>query len=128
MQSLGNNVKRVITKKPFRPLLIVHLIEQYRVNALITPPTQVAMLLQSPVLKLADLSSVRMWLFVGGFADESLRKGLQDHLLYGSIVVTYGMTELGPLAAATGAFERISSSSGKLSPNYKVKVGKLQRC
>lgn len=126
MQCLGNNVKRIITKRPYRPLLLVHLIEQFRVNVVITAPSHVALLLQSPYLKFADLSSVRVWIMGGGAANKLVRKGLQDHLLYGTIVMTYGMTEVGPLIASTGPFEKISDSSGKLSPNFKIKVWYLR--
>lgn len=67
---------------------MVHLIEKYKVNVLLTPPSQVAMLLQSPVLKLADLSSVRVYVIGGGFLADNLRSQLQDHLLYGTIIFT----------------------------------------
>lgn len=122
MQSISNNCKRIITKRPFRPLLMVHLIEQYKVNAVLSPPSQVAMMLHSPVLKLADLSSIRLWMFAGGAVEKSLRKAWQDHLLYGSIIVTYGMTELGGLAAITDVFPISNNSSGRLVPNLKIKI------
>lgn len=62
MFSFGNVCKRVITKRKFSPLLFVHLVEQYNVSITLTPPSYVAMLVQSPVLKLADLSSLRLYL------------------------------------------------------------------
>jgi acyl-coenzyme A synthetase/AMP-(fatty) acid ligase len=62
MYSLANVTKRVITKRKFSPLLFVHLIEKYKVNVVLTPPTQLAAFVQSPVLKLADLSTIRMYL------------------------------------------------------------------
>lgn len=122
MQSLSNNIKRVITMRPFRPLLMLRLIEQYRVNIMITPPSQVAMLLQSPWLKLADLSSLRVHLVGGGFLDESLRKTMQDHLLYGALLVSYGMTEMAGLVSFTLPFQAASNSVGKIVPNTKLKV------
>jgi 4-coumarate--CoA ligase len=122
MQSLSCNIKRVITKRPFRPLLMVHLIEQYKGSILITPPSQVAMMLQSPVLKLADLSSVRLQVVVGGFMDESMRKAMQEQLLYGALVVTYGMTEVASIISLTMPFQKFSNSSGRINPNFKMKV------
>lgn len=103
---------------------MLHLIEQYRVNALLTPPSQVAMLIQSPWIKLADLSSIRIHLIGGGFMDESLRKSMQDHLLYGALIVSYGMTELAGLIAFTQPFQSASNSVGKIVPNTKMKVRK----
>ncbi|CAG9797793.1 unnamed protein product [Chironomus riparius] len=122
MQCLANNVKRIITKRPYRPLLLIHLVEQFRVNVIVTAPSHVALLLQSPYLKFADFSSIRVWIMGGGAANTLIRKGLQDHILYGTIVMTYGMTEVGPIISSTGPFETISNSSGKLSPNFKVKI------
>lgn len=120
--SLANCCKRVITKRMFSPLLIVHLIERYKVNVVLTPPSQVARLVQSPVIKLADLSSVRLYIVAGGFIAQNLRTALQDHLLYGAVIVTYGMTEIGGLVASTAVFQKPSNSTGKISPNTKLKV------
>lgn len=125
MQSLSANIKRVITKRPFRPLLMLHLIEQYRVNVILSAPSHVAMLLKSPYIKLADLSSVRLYLVAGGFLDETLRKSLQDHLLYGALIVTYGMTEMAGLISLTQPFQIPSNSVGKIIPNMKLKVGEI---
>lgn len=122
LYSLANCCKRVITRRKFSPLLIVHLIERYKVNVLLTPPSQVAMLVQSPVIKLADLSTVRMYLVGGGFLAQNLRTTLQEHLLYGAMIFTYGMTEIGGIAAATILFQKQTNSSGKISPNTKLKV------
>lgn len=126
--SLGNVCKRVITKRPFSPLLFVHLIERYKVNAVLTPPSQVALLVRSPVLKLADLSTIRMYLVGGGYLSPSLRRTIQEHLLYGALIVTYGMTEIGGLISATMPLHPPSSSSGKVSPNTKVKVSEIKNC
>lgn len=120
--SLVNVLRRVVTKRKFSPLLMVHLIEKYSVNMVLTPPSQVAMLVQSPVLKLADLSSVRAYLVGGGALPETLRASLQDHLLYGAIVFTYAMTEVGEVISSTLPFQKASNSSGKITANKKLKV------
>lgn len=122
MYSLTNVTKRVITKRKFSPLLLVHLIERYKVNVVLTPPTQVAMLVQSPVLQLADLSTIRMFLVGGGFCAQHLRQSIQDHLLYGAIVVTYAMTEVANVMASTVPFQKASNSVGKIGPNICLKV------
>lgn len=127
LYTLANCCKRIVTRRKFSPLLLVHLIEKYKVNVLLTPPSQVAILVQSPVVKLADLSSVRLYLIGGGFLAQNLRTALQDLLLYGSIIFTYGMTEIGGMAASTLPFQKPSNSSGKISLNTKLKV-KDQNC
>lgn len=125
MYSLANVCRRVITKRKFSPLLFVHLIEQYRVNVVLTPPSLVAMLVQSPVLKLADLSSMRLYLVGGGFLAQHLRETLQDHLLYGALIMTYGMTEMAGVVASTQPFQKPANSVGKIAPNMKIKVAKV---
>ncbi|KAG5676094.1 hypothetical protein PVAND_005948 [Polypedilum vanderplanki] len=122
MQSLCGNIRRIITRRPFSPLLMIHLIEQYKASVLLTPPSQIAMLLQSPFLKLADLSSVRLHVVAGGFIDESMRKSMQGHLLYGALLVTYGMTEVASIISITAPLQKFSNSSGKINPNFKLKI------
>lgn len=114
-----------LRSESFSPLLFVHLIERYQVSLLLTSPSHVAMLVQSPVLKLADLSSVRIYLVGGGFLAQHLRRTLQDHLLYGTLIVTYGMTEIGGVAATTLPFQKASNSVGKITPNTRMKVRKF---
>ena len=87
-----------------------------------SPPSQIAMLVQSPVLRLADLSSVRKYYVGGGFIGQHLRQSLQDHLLYGSIIVTYAMTEVCMIISSTAPFEQPSNSSGKIQANVRIKV------
>lgn len=120
--SLANLSKRVITKRKFSPLLFAHLIEQFKVNVILTPPSQVAMFVQSPVMRLADLSSIRLFLVGGGFLGKKLRETLQDHLLYGTLIFTYAMTEVGRVIAMTLPFQKPSDSTGKIAPNLKMKV------
>lgn len=60
----------------------------------------------------------------GGFLAQHLRKTLQEHLLYGALVVTYGMTEIAGIIAATTPFQKPSNSVGKISPNTKIKERK----
>ena len=125
LYTLANVTKRVITKRKFSPLVMVHLIEQYKVNVIVTPPSHVALLVQSPVLSLADLSSVRAYLVGGGFFAQELREVLQDHLLYGTVLVSYGMTETATLITSTLPFQKASISVGKIMPNMQMKVNFL---
>lgn len=80
------------------------------------------MLVQSPVMKLADLSSVRICFIGGGSLDKEMRETMQDHLLYGALIMTYGMTEVGRIIATTLPFQAPSNSVGKIGPNAKLKV------
>lgn len=122
LYSLGNASKRVITKRKFSPLLTCHLIEKYKINMVFSPPSQVVMLTQSPAIKLADLSSIRLYVIGGGFVGQHLRQSLQDHLLYGSVMVVYAMTETCGQISQTVPFQEASNSVGKVQPNVQIKV------
>ncbi|CRK91364.1 CLUMA_CG005037, isoform A [Clunio marinus] len=122
MYSLANCCKRVISRRKFSPLFMVHLIEKYKVNVIIAPPSQAILLIQSPVMKLADLSSIRIFMIGGGALAQQFRKSLQEHLLYGTLIFAYGMTEIGGLASMTLPFQKPSNSVGKITPNVKIKI------
>lgn len=122
LYSLTNASRRVITKRKYSPLLMVHLIEKYKINVVMSSPSQVALLVHSPVLQLADLSSIRKFFVGGGFIGQHLRQSLQDQLLYGTVVVAYGMTEIGGLISSTVPFQQPSNAAGKIQPNVRMKV------
>lgn len=124
VSSLANIGRRVITKEQFSPSLMVNIIEKYKVEIVITPPSQVALLLQSPEAKLADLSSIRLYSIGGGFLPKSLRDDLQDRLPKSIVSVSYGMTELGGVSygVAIPSLQKSSHFSGKIAPNVMLKV------
>ncbi|KAG4065349.1 hypothetical protein HA402_012294 [Bradysia odoriphaga] len=122
MQSLGNNVNRVITKCSFSPELLVEIIEKHKVNAIVSPPAHIALLLKSKVIEKADFSSLWLTVLTGGPMDVSLRKEFQKYLKIGSISMYYATTENGTVISTTTPFEPVSNSCGKPTPNTKVKV------
>lgn len=119
--SLGNVARRVVTKQKFSPRLMIDLVEKYKVNFVMTVPYQVALLVQAPELKMADLSSVRLWTASGGALPDSIRASLQNILPAGTFVFNYGMTEFGGICS-TLPFQKPSNSVGKILPNAKLKV------
>ncbi|XP_037024908.1 luciferin 4-monooxygenase-like [Bradysia coprophila] len=122
MQSLANNINRIITKCNFSPELFVEIIEKHRVNAIVIPPPIAALLLKSEIVKKADFSSIFVAILAGGPMDVSARKEFQKYLKVGSIVMTYSMTETGSLISSTAPFEPITNSCGKPSANIKIKI------
>ena len=122
IKSLANNTNRVITKRNFSPELLVEIVEKHKVNVWVSPPSHVALLLQSSVIKNADLSSLRANILTGGQMDVSLRKAMQAYLPNGSVIMTYANTESGGVISTTIPFEEQSNSVGKVSANLKVKV------
>ncbi|XP_037041229.1 4-coumarate--CoA ligase 1-like [Bradysia coprophila] len=122
MQSLANNINRVITKSSFSPELLVDIIEKHKVNSIVSPPAHIQLLLKSKVIEKADFSSLRIAVLTGGPMDASLRKQFQKFLKAGSIASFYATTEIGSVISSTAPFEPISNSCGKPTPNTKVKV------
>lgn len=122
MQSLGNNVNRVITRQCFSPELLVGIIEKHKVNVIVTPPAQIALLLKSEIIKKADFSTIWLAILTGGPMDVSMRKEFQKYLKIGSIVMIYATTENGSSISSTTPFEPVSNSCGKPLPNTKVKI------
>ncbi|XP_037034136.1 4-coumarate--CoA ligase 1-like [Bradysia coprophila] len=123
MQSLGNNVNRVITKKSFSPELLVEIIEKHKVNAIVASPTHIVLLLNAKIIiEKADFSSLWLAILTGGPMDMSLRKEFQKYLKTGSIAMYYATTENGSVISSTTPFEPVSNSCGKPMPNTKVKV------
>lgn len=97
--TMANASRRVITKQAFSPPLMVELIEKYKVAFLSMMPTQVSLLLQSPAIKEAELSSVRCIATGGEFMSESMRIALRKVIPNGFVPVHYAMTELGGMAS-----------------------------
>lgn len=122
MQSLGNNINRVITKHVFSPELLVEIIEKHNVNVIVTPPPQIELLLKSEIIKQADFSTIWATLLVGGPMDVSLREEFQKYLKIGTIIMVYASTENATSISATAPFEPATNSCGKPLPNIKVKV------
>lgn len=122
MQSLANNINRVITKCNFSPELFVEIVERHRVNAIVIPPPIAVLLLKSEIIKKADFSSIWLAMLGGGPMTVDARKEFQKYLKIGSIVMVYSMTETGSLISSTTPFEPITESCGKPSPNIRIKI------
>lgn len=66
-----------------------------------------------------------MFMVTGGGMPQHMRQSLQDHLLYGSVLMLYGMTEVAGVVASTIPFQPTSNSVGQLASNYKMKVRRI---
>jgi 4-coumarate--CoA ligase len=115
-------LKRIITHQSFSPRIFIELVETYKIQAIITGPTHVGLLLRYPGLKMADFSSVRGMVITGGVAQEHLRKQMQEYLLSGVVIVAYGMTEAAGLFTSTMPFDKPSLSIGRPTKDIDLKV------
>ncbi|CAD7089736.1 unnamed protein product [Hermetia illucens] len=112
---------RIITSQPFTPELMLGLIERYRVTSIITPPSQLALMLQCPNIKTRDLSSLRDYHCGGSLVSPALCGEMEEYLPNGRISVVYGSTEIGG-AVSTNMNPFKSGSVGKLVDNVQVKI------
>lgn len=122
MQSFGNNVHRVITRKAFSPELLINLVECYKIHALVLPSNEIMQLLASPGIRTADFRSVTVILVIGGPLALKHRKSLQSFLKTGTVMVTYAITESGGVVSRTTPFAPQSSSCGRVAANTKLKI------
>ncbi|XP_065091317.1 probable 4-coumarate--CoA ligase 1 [Ochlerotatus camptorhynchus] len=121
IQGPFNNATRYISARPFSPEAFFEIVKKYALTHVFCPPAQVAMLLQSPLLGKADLSSIEVFYSGGGIFTPGLRKSIEKWLPSGRTGVGYGTSEIGFIA--TDAFGPIREGSvGHLAPNIEAKA------
>ncbi|CAD7089737.1 unnamed protein product [Hermetia illucens] len=112
---------RLVTSQPFTPELMLCLIEKYRVTSILTPPSQLALMLQCPDIKTRDLSSLREYLCGGSFVAPALCDKMEEYLPNGRMTVAYGSTEIGGICNINmNPFKY--GSVGKLVHNFQMKI------
>lgn len=116
-----NGGKRLITSKPFNPELQMEMIETFGITNVLSSPNNVALMINSPKWKEANLSSIKYYFVGGSFTSESIRHELQQKLS-GSVLVGYGMTEVGGVISIASVGEKLSKTVGKLATNVELKI------
>ena len=106
----------------FEPTETLKLIQQERVTICNLVPTMAAMLLASPALRTADLSSLRAIVFAGSILPASIREQSMASLC-SNLYEYYGMQETGVLVHSTPEDRRLQPESiGRVSGFSQVKV------
>ncbi|XP_001656167.2 probable 4-coumarate--CoA ligase 1 [Aedes aegypti] len=116
-----NNATHYISIRRFSPEVLFDIVQKYSLTHVFCPPAQMAMVLQSPLLPQADLSSLRSFFSGGGFVSTTLRKSFEKLLPNCKISVGYGTSEIGYAASDGFGFAR-EGSVGMLAPNIEAKV------
>ena len=116
-----NGGKRLITSKPFNPELQMEMIETFGITNVLSSPNNVALMIQSPKWKEANLSSIKCYLVGGSFTSETIRHELQQKL-NGTAAVGYGMTEVCEVITIAIVGEKQSTTVGKLINNMQLKI------
>ncbi|CAO1400983.1 unnamed protein product [Diamesa hyperborea] len=121
LRMTSNGGKRLITSKPFNAELQVEMIEKFGITNVLSSPNNVALMINSPKWKEANLSSIKYYMVGGSFTSESVRYELQQKLS-GSVIVGYGMTEVGGAISLVIEGEKVSKTVGKLTTNVEIKI------
>lgn len=116
-----NNATHYISTRRFSPEVLFEIVHKYALTHVFCPPAQMAMILQSPQLPEANLSSLKSFYSGGGFVSPGLRKSFEKLLPNCKISIGYGTSEIG--YAASDGFGLVREGSvGMLAPNIEAKA------
>ncbi|XP_065091269.1 probable 4-coumarate--CoA ligase 1 [Ochlerotatus camptorhynchus] len=121
IQGPFNNSTRYISTRRFSPEAFFEIVEQYALTHVFSSPAQMATILQSPLLKQADLSSLKFFYSGGGLVSPGLRKSIEKSLPSCRTGVAYGTSEIGHIATDVFGPTR-EGSVGVLDPNIEAKA------
>lgn len=93
-QSIFRGVTRVITNKLFTPELLFNMIEKFKITCMLTPPSQMALMLKSPAIETADLSSLTKYYCGGSTVSYPTLKSIEKYFKNSIIKTVYGMSEI----------------------------------
>ncbi|CAD7091538.1 unnamed protein product [Hermetia illucens] len=119
--SLMAGATRIVTTEKVSSDVILRLIEEYKVTFYISPPSQMAMLLQDPHISVSRLESIRTYLCGGSKVLSNLVQRMNKYLKNGSVFIMYGMTEVGSMITLNPGNEPLESV-GLAIPNIQMKI------
>lgn len=111
---------RIITDQKFTPELFLRMIEQYQINIVFTPPSQMAMTIQCPDINKRNLSCVETYLCGGSAVPFPVLQECSKLMKGCQIITGYGMSELS--GGCSFGVPTKSAENGKLMPNMIVKI------
>lgn len=114
------NLIRVITTQKFSSGLLLDIIRKNRIQILLTPPSQMALLLNDPNLKASDLESLLFYYCGGSHVPQEMSAAMSKLLVNGIVIVGYGLSEVAGIIAMTDAKEKCST--GQLGFGVKIKI------
>lgn len=116
-----NRAATVILDK-FDEYRALDFVERFRVTFLAGVPTMFARMFDSAVLEKKDISSLRLIDVGGGPVSLRLKRMLKEELGI-SVVESYGLTEISPVASVQRSADVVGSSScGQPLPTFEVRV------
>jgi acyl-CoA synthetase (AMP-forming)/AMP-acid ligase II len=110
----------------FTPDGVIAAIEEHRPTDALLVPTMLQLLVDTPAVKEADLSSLRKVLYGASPISEGLLERIGRALPHVQLTQAYGMTELAPVATMLGPEEHadpvLRRSAGRAAPHALVRI------
>ncbi|XP_017060824.1 4-coumarate--CoA ligase 1-like [Drosophila ficusphila] len=116
------STKRIIADNVFDPAFLMRLIEEHQITWILQPPSQMAMMTNSPAFGTCDLSSIRFYFYGGSRASVETQHKMRSRLSKDCLHFAYGFTEIGSMASINYHFDEKPNSVGRLVSGMKLKV------
>ncbi|XP_034664850.1 luciferin 4-monooxygenase-like [Drosophila subobscura] len=116
------STKRIISERAFDPADTLRIIEEYKVTWMMQAPSHVAAIVGCPAIEVADLQSLRYFMYTGGRCTLETQLALRRRLGRDCLNFGYGFSELGCFCAVNWKFDEKPNSVGRLTSGLKVKI------
>ncbi|XP_073843612.1 uncharacterized protein [Musca autumnalis] len=111
--------KRIISEQPFNVDDFFDIVERYKVNMTVGPPSQIALALSSDTIARRDLSSLQACILAGSPVLYSLTEKFRKYAVNAYCLVAYGSSETSGISAGQSL---PNNSVGALCPNIEIKI------
>ncbi|XP_046808106.1 4-coumarate--CoA ligase 1-like [Lucilia cuprina] len=111
---------RVISNRPYSTDDFFNIVERYKVNIILSPPSQIAMTLTSDRINNCDLSSIELFMAGGSAVPYNLVKKFKQFAKNAVFLVGYGMSEVCVWISFYELDDR--DSVGQLNCNVEIKI------
>ncbi|KAH8347941.1 hypothetical protein KR084_002451, partial [Drosophila pseudotakahashii] len=113
-------VTRIITTKSFAPDFFVKLVDKYKINSVILPPSHMSALIAFPGATKEALASIRSIMYGGGFTSMTTLKKMQELCPNAMLNSGYGLTEVGGVSYNFGLGN--VNTAGKPLPGIRIRI------
>jgi len=115
-------IKRIHTKRPFSPELLLDIIEKREVHLVILQPDRLNATLTCDKIKSTNFDSLFVVMVTGKPLSTHMKAKLEKYLTSGGVVTTYGMTETAGTITSSLYSSGKEGSTGILVDNCKAKI------
>jgi len=131
VMAAANHGCALIILEGFKPVPVMVAIEAERCTAVYGVPTMFIAMLEHPLFKRIDFSSLRTGIMAGSVCPEPLMRRVAEEMNLREITNVYGLTESSPGMTQTHRdeeFKRRVSTVGRAMPGVEVRVADPETC